>query len=463
MGIKQTPSISLVNLIPFNRLLLLTGLFTFFIYVLLAFVGVAKNYSGSLFFFNLFFSLFYFVLISLSLKSKKFYESLLVFYMLFYTVVGVMAYNYYFYQYSGTFLGFNPSDAGLYYDTAIALSKKSVATIFNLSSYSLFNIDDLGYPIYSALIYKVIPSNLTVNFINVFINIITTVLLYRIGKNILTKKLAFIGSLIYGISSYSIFYQASGLKETLMVFFIISSFYYYTKYIKTNKSLYFLVSILLGFMLMFFRVAIVAFILLSYFINEMIKRRNNIKIILPIIIFSSIGAIFLISYGDFITKFLIAKSYILFSKSLESSYIASSTVKFAYATSMLSGIFGPFPTVLPLLGKESHSIYSSGLILKVFLSSYFLFSLKFAWKEKNHIILPIIIFCLLEITGLAYLLESFELRKAMPHIGLFLLASFYSYEQIHNNYKPHKWMKNLILVFNSVFAVMIIFWNVLRT
>ena len=180
MRIKQTPSIFLVNLIPFNRLLLLAGIFTFFIYVVLAFVGVAKNYSDNIFFFNLIFSFLYFAIIILSLKTKKLDESMLVFYMLFYTVVGVLVYNYFFYKYSGTFLGFNPMDAGLYYEWAIDLSKKSILTIFNFSSYSLFDIDDLGYPIYSALIYKIIPSNLAINFINIIINILTTILLYRI-------------------------------------------------------------------------------------------------------------------------------------------------------------------------------------------------------------------------------------------------------------------------------------------
>ena len=279
----------------------------------------------------------------------------------------------------------------------------------------------------------------------------------------LTQRLAFTGALVYGISSYSIFYQASGLKETLMVFFIISSFYYYTKYIKTDKSLYLIFSILSGFMLMFFRVVIVAIILLSYFISEIIRRRNNIQIIIPIFIFSLILVTFLSNYLDFISKLIHAADFILYYKSFESSYISTNTGVFSYTTALMSGIIGPLPTLLPFNGKESLSIYSSGLILKVFLSSYFLFSLKFAWKEKNHIILPIIIFCLIEIMGLSYLLESFELRKAMPHIGLFLLASVYSYEQIHNRYKSHKLIKALILIFNSVFAVLIILWNVLRT
>lgn len=452
-----------MNLEPIKCIIMLVGIFTFFVYIILAIVGVNKNYYDDLFFFNLLFSIIYLLIILISLKSNYFGEDKLFLYVLLYSIVGVLAYNYFFYKHSGTFLGFNPMDSALYYYTAIDLSKKSIWDMLNIFSHYSFNIDDLGYPIYSAIIYKIIPSNIAVNFVNLIFNTLTTILLYRIGKNFISNKLAFTCSLIYGISSYSIFYQASGLKETLLVFLIISSFYYYTKYIKYSKPLYLYFAIIIGLSIIFLRVALVVFILFSYFINEMVKRRNNIKIIFPIILFSSILILFFINYFEYINKFLRTKDFILLIKSAESSYISANTEIFAYSTALLSGIVGPFPTILPIEGKEALSVYASGLILKIFLSSYFLFSIRFAWIHKNYIVLPIIFFCLMEIIGLSYLLESFEVRKAMPHIGLFLIASFYSYEQIHNRYKSHRRIKNSILIINSVFAVMIILWNVLRT
>lgn len=457
----QDINLNTPNFKPFKKLVLVAGIFTFISSLFVSIVKISIPYNGVLFLFNLSFSVIYFTTIYLSLKRDHHSERRLVFYLLLFCTIGVLIYNMFFYMHGGTLLQFNPMDAGLYYEAAINLSKESIGSILKFSF--LDGIDDAGYPIYSALIYKLIPSNLAVNFMNIIINVFTTLMLYRIGKEVLTNKLAFTAAIIYGISSYSIFYQASGLKETIMIFFIISSFYHYTKYIKTNKPIFLFNSIILGGFVIFFRVALVLFILLSYFINEVVRRGVKWKFILPGIIFCLLFFyIFYNYFGSINDRFINTIEYILFIKSSESSYISSGSILFSYTLSIISGLFGPFPNIVPVAGREALSIFSGGLILKILLSSYFVYSIRFLWKERNYIILPIVLFCILEIMGLSYLLESFELRKAIPHFGLFIIVSVYSYEQIHKKNKSNSLIKKSILLLNVTLAVMIIFWNVLR-
>jgi hypothetical protein len=55
------------------------------------------------------------------------------------------------------------------------------------------------------------------------VNLLTAVLVFKIGRFFLNYRNAVIATLVYALSTYSIFFQASGRKETLMLFWVIVS------------------------------------------------------------------------------------------------------------------------------------------------------------------------------------------------------------------------------------------------
>ena len=142
--------------------------------------------------------------------------------------------------------------------------------------------------------------------------------------------------------------------------------------------------------------------------------------------------------------------------------VFKSTIAFSSAVSVVSGLFGPFPTILPFPGKENLSVSAGSLILKIFISAYFFVGAYFAYKARNAVALGMAIFCLLEIGSLMYLFETFELRKGFPHIAFFALIAIYGFEKLKTSQSKYNRLKKLIFTGNLALAGAIFSWNILR-
>ena len=130
--------------------------------------------------------------------------------------------------------------------------------------------------------------------------------------------------------------------------------------------------------------------------------------------------------------------------------------------SLVSGVFGPFPTIIPFPGKENASIFAGSLVLKVFISAYFVVGAYFAFKARSAIAIGLSVYCFLEIGALTYLMETNEFRKGFPHIPFFLLLAVYGFESLEKSGAKYNNLKKYILTGNFGFAVAIVAWNTLR-
>jgi len=177
-----------------------------------------------------------------------------------------------------------------------------------------------------------------------------------------------------------------------------------------------------------------------------------------LIILVTIGILFYVLFKEYLVRYTPFIRDVLAYKET----VFEHGILFSGTVGVVTGIFGPFPTLIPMPGKESISIFAGSLILKVFISAYFVIGTYFAYKDRNAIALGLAAFCLMEIGGLIYLLESFEFRLNFHHIGFFVLIAIYGFEKLETSKSEYQGLKKLIFTGNLALAGAIFAWNVLR-
>lgn len=367
-----------------------------------------------------------------------------------------------FYFESGRFLPFSASDSVKYDYVADYIAQGPVKD--SLSNFpddiKKLKDDDKGFIVYASMLYRIMPSNLSLIFCNLFLNIATTIFIYRLGRRILSKMGAFVSALMFGLATYTIFFQVSGLKETLMVFLTVGSFFCFLRGFEKGSSISFFVALLLCLSLMFFRVPLAFFVLISviccYFIKKSMSSVSGIAILTILIL---TGVFFYLQFGEYMDRYMRAFSRVLRIKGDE----FGGDIYFGGTVAVFSGLFGPFPTIIPFEGKENISIYAGSLVLKVLISAYFFVGTYFAYREKNSIVIGLAIFCLLEIGGLSYLMETLEFRKGFPHMAFFILVALYGFERIEiGRSKKCSVARIFVKITNGALAGVILCWNILR-
>lgn len=414
--------------------------------------------NRSLYFVNLFATMTYFAIIYFSTRGNSFNEGKLTILVVVFNLVFVAAYNVIFFLDHGNYLAFSAADSDAYHYIASYIARGPIKDTLSNFPWHLPN-DDKGFVVYASLLYRIIPSNLILNFFNIILNLATTLLIYKLGKFILSDKGAFLAAIIFGLATYTGFYQASGLKETPMVFLTVAAFYYFIQCFEKGSSLLFLLGILFCVLITFFRVPLAFFILISVAVYFFFKKERQSILGPPILmILLGIGILFYVFFQEYLPRYIPQFHAVLTHWKSVFKY----NIWFASIVSWVSGIFGPFPTLIPFPEKENISILAGSLILKTLISAYFISGVYFAYKVRNAIALGLAAFCLMEIGGLAYLLETLEFRKSFPHIGFFVLIAIYGFEKLETSKSKYQGMKKLILTGNLALVGAIYAWNILR-
>ena len=415
--------------------------------------------NRSLYFVNLFATTAYLYIIYFSIKGDSFNEGKLITLVVAFNLFFVAAYNYLFFLDRGDLLAFTAADSETYHYIADYIAKGPIKDTLSYFPWYLPN-DDKGFVVYASLVYRIIPSNLMLNFFNIILNVATTVLIYKLGKFILSDKGAFLAAIIYGLATYTIFYEASGLKETLMVFLTVASFYFFVACMEKPRFISFFLALFFCFLLGFFRVPIIFFVLLAAATVYFCKKTKNRTLSDPIILIISVGLgfLFVVVFYEYLARYFHIFSDVMFRKEAIVPYEG----RFIILVSAMSAFFGPFSTIVPMPGKENLSIIAGSLILKTLLSAHFIVGIYFALKNKNAIALGLACFCLAEIFGLLYLLESFEFRLNFPHIAFLLLLGVYGFENLQKSESEFKLLRKGIFATNLGLVVVIFAWNILR-
>ncbi len=372
---------------------------------------------------------------------------------LVFTITNILLFK----EYSTAIFEYTGSDSVFYHETATFLSNGNILrNLDNFLNITRFSYDDSGFLLYVSIIYKLFEEPLMVRLFNVLLNAGTVYLLYRIARQFLPQKFSILSALIFGISSFSIYYQSAGLKETLMLFIITLNFFSWYKMRTGGNKFFIIIFISTLISVLFFRTVLIAFLVCSYGASVYFKIKSNVLrvvfAVLLLILF--IGSIFYLELIN-VERYLNATNMETTDRETQSA----ST--FNRMAALLAGFFGPFPSFIPLGDNRDTVMHAPSLILKVFLSPYFLYAIYVAIKNKYREIYPMLLFSLCHIISLSYLVHTFKLRNQFPHLPYFILCALIGYYYLHH-VETKKGKKNLITAMHLTLIPIIFFWNYLR-
>jgi hypothetical protein len=434
---------------------------TYFIISILLYIILAKNFSEK-FVFIIPLAIFTIVLYSLMLQiNNKILKNriILTAEIFLYNAIFILFYNSLSYIYRGNFFLFSEADAVFYQTEVLKLMHMPFGQAIDYYlSYMPF--DDLGMILILYPLYHIVESNLILNIFYLFIGTITSLSLYSLSKNFMSKKYAFVASLSYSISSFVIFFHSSGLKESFLVMLIILSFDFYYKFFKSKNILYFIVSILFMGTILLFRPAIFGMIIVSIGFGSFFGQKSGLSMKL----LSLMIIIFLIIISDDIIKVIERYStggfdMLIYARESEGMIIGS--LPFTYSVNILSQLIGPLPTLVSQ-EKIMLTIMAPSLIFRVLLSFPFWIGIWFIYKTRASILYPLLIFVLMEMGSLALILEGLEFRKALPHIAIVFIIAFWFMDKYDNKQfilKKRKRFKIFCKVSLFLLVLIILFWN----
>jgi hypothetical protein len=423
--------------------------------------SVDHNYFA-IYSFNLFIVLSYYLFINATIfNSEKWYTQNRLLRLIFiYGLFSVIAYNSISYIYNNNFWVFSEADAIVYHNESIRLATQTplLGIIEFLKHYSY---EDLGMVLVVSTIYRVFESNLLINGLFLILSVFTGLGIFKIGLELMPKRYAFTCAFIFSTSSAFQWYSSSGLKESLMIFFITYGFLQYYRLMKYRRNRHLVLMALSLIPLMLFRPAILFLILGSILIGNLMKqKRTKMNIIIITIFFLglSITSPYLAAiYDTFLGG---GMSSVIYSKQVAGMVIGS--VQFTYLVNILAALIGPLPTLIPNT-KTVLSFFAPGLIYKTLLSIPFLLGVYYIFKKKISLYYPIAIFTLLQMFSLVLIMEGLELRKSITHFPFIYLIAF-GYIGLYSG--PNQlnrarviWFKSFLSVSFLAIILIISVWN----
>ncbi len=378
-----------------------------------------------------------------------------------YTALLVGLYWYLSCQYTGNTFIFDESDPRAYERYSLVMSDMNFTEALDYIS-GIWEYEDWGAPMSMALLMKVVPSKLFVNVCHLIINTISAYFLFDIGKSVMSKKYAYIGTLAYTISSYNIFFIGSLRKETIMMFWVILAFFCYYRYLRTRNVAYMPGTVLAMTVIMFFRPAVTLMMGASFLTVLLFGSRQGVRRL----IFSV-----LVIAGAFVGYALIwgIKLRYIGEGGLEDSYMISHTSTFQKGVAAAGALVGPFPTMLMnpnLLSKVP--LQGVGVLFKYLLFVPYWIGFYYCLKSRNRYVLPIYSFVVTETLALAIMMEL-EIRKYMPHLPFAILAAFWCLSLMDRREYPksqgllhQRWLEWTFYCSVAVVIVTTLMWNVLR-
>lgn len=368
----------------------------------------------------------------------------------------VIAFKLIYFSATDNFFEFSAKDSLQYDEWAKWMSDSniidSVKQYFNRGN----TIDDLGAALVTTIAYYIYPSTFMFNIFNIVAGLITAASLYKISLNFTDKKYAYLMALSYGLSSFVIYLYSTGMKEVFFTMFVVLFYSHFIKFWKNRKISSLITAILFLSILILFRPVVMIMIIFSIAIGLFLQKG---KVWYSYVLLILLVGLFIAYYSQIMlqkevyyrgAEFMEAKAY---NQNLSPNILT-------YSTAVISSIIGPLPTYHPLVSREQTAFYSIGLGFRVLLSGFFLFNILRILKNRNFILIAIVMFTLIEMLSLALVLESFELRLNSPHMPFVYLISFhYLYELNTKQFTINKVTVKILKLSFIFLPILIFFWN----
>jgi hypothetical protein len=426
--------------------------------------------GGLLVIIGFFCGLYYFPYAWRSLGNKNFYQKLFLYSFLFrvlgllYTILIVFLFEPSNYLYE---LG--ARDSWFYHIAGLSLRNLFIdGKWINFLLHYAKDKSDWGFCIYTGLIYFIFgPYVIAQRIMNCLWGSITVVLIAKIAGRTLSFEHAKLSGIIAMIMPPFLWFAATGLKETFMIFMFTTVFYYASKIMESGKIniLGIVLMILFTFFLFFFRTFLGVITMVLTFIyfglNLTKKRRSKITIIVVFIIFM-FGSGYLLYQGQFFESILSTYEERTSKQDVEWNK-ASKDLKINFKMAVIApiafagAIITPLPSFLllekrqiPIIAHFQNEIIRNILYYFVFLGLFYLFRNNFA-RCSLIILFPLSYIFVLATAGVA-----FQDRFVLPSLPFFIILM--SVGLINSS---SKWIKRWDIYLFIIFIAEIA-WNVFK-
>lgn len=351
---------------------------------------------------------------------------------------------------------FNKADAMFYYTEAMKVNDLGLMGVLEYIT-GKYKFDDWGALVFDSMMLYIIPSKLFVNLIYTVLGAISSVYIYRIGRNFMPNTYAFLAALAYSTSSYVVYLNSSFLKESLFSFLVVSVMYhqYNAIYKHSTKSLFAVALFIV--LIFFFRPAVAAFLAGAIFVYYGITLKGNAISLFLYLAALGVMAVSMKSIVDIFNKNTAGGNMdAMIGETNNASYSGG----FNYFVSMFGAFFGPFPTLFSKVTGPSYlEFLAAGLVYKLFLIFPFWYGIYLVFRRKVIEMFPLAIFVIIELILTGMVMASLELRKVILHIPFMFLLAFYG---MYKGFQPSN-MNRITSSIAYVLAIGIMFlWNVIK-
>lgn len=358
-------------------------------------------------------------------RREMFYTYGRLGYMVFiFSAVGGVMYLNMSYYYAENVYFWDYNDPWAYYLLDMKIIDNDISYFdipdFIRSVHSRWDYSDWGATLSQSFFLKIIPAKYFLYFSQTVLNTLGALMMFDACRKIMHREYAYLAALSFATASFTIFYCVSFRKEIMMMFIVITSFWLFYRYIDKKRKRFLILAFLVSLFLLLFRPAVAALLWVAMFSYFLLDYWNKGKII-PIIFAIIIAA------GFSFTLILESINHYTDGGDLSKNENYIDATPFSILTSTFGALIGPFPQLVQIgVGNFSQlPMYGNGLLFKYLLFIAFWSGFVLCLKKQVATVLPLYVFCILEMAGLAVVNDGLELRKALPHIPIFYYPAFW--------------------------------------
>ena len=356
----------------------------------------------------------------------------------------------------------NAADSWVYHNVTLELYEAPLSNWLDIIENRMKSRSDFGYPLFQGSVYSLFgPYTFVVRFINAILGSLTVVMLGRVVNISWGNAHAKMTAIIAMLFPTLIWYCGVQLKETLMVFVVVSSFYVIWQARSKGKWNLWMIALgfVLCFVLFFFRTFLAALVFISILLLFIPFRENKIRSMVLVPMLLGLYLFFSLALSSDIFTDVnnqIEDSSDFFSRNLENEKGLLGDVQFdqvALAPLIVVGAaITPFPSYLNTEARQL-SIYSrfqNDLVRNVMY--FFMYvGLYFVIKNKFREHIGIVFFFVSYLAVITSAANSFQARFHMPIIPfviIFMGVGIVEFNPKNNRY----WFIYLFFIFIAQLA-----------
>lgn len=396
----------------------------------------------------------------------KLFEKRIFFVAFVFRAIYVVGIYFFYFAQTGQPFEFDAGDSAAYHDTALWIkdlfSSGHIKDFFDDSA-----VSDSGYPLWLAVIYSLLyKSIILARLFHAVLSAWMVVMIYRLAKRNFDENTGRLAAIMAVVLPNFIYYCGLHTKETVMIFFLVAFAERADHMLRqhTFSLKHFIVVILLGASLFFFRTVLAASAWFALFSVVAFSNRRGMATWrkTSLIIWFGVAALFVINgqIKSEVEGYLTDRATNQTAKmeSMVSSEHSNSFAKYGSAVIFLPiSIAAPFPTLVNISSQQNTMMINGNMFTRNIYAFFIIIALLALYRQKNfrsHVLilaLPAAYLVVLANSGFA-LAERFHL----PLLPFLIILAAYGITQI--NSKNIKWYVPYVIII----AALILGWNFVK-